>query len=335
MPASPARHRPGRHPDAHARDDRVRARVGHAPHDVARDAHARVGAQTAVDLGAEALAIDGEQPDERLRLVFTCCHPTLNLDAQVALSLRTLCGLSTAEVARVLLLPEATVAKRLTRAKQKIATARIPYRVPSDAELPGRLRGVLATVYLMYTEGYAASSGDAVVRDALVDEALRLAAAGRAAAAEDALRLDPTWMDAFRNPTRTLLDALDVQVLASLLGVSDSWSTAVSILHDRGSETKRCQEGGSQNYHSIHRILLRFMSRISVRWRSRRPKIQTMGGDLGNKSWPIGHPIRLSRLRFLVTSLRGRLTGRLKEPLICTDWHRLVVVTLAICAYLC
>lgn len=114
--------------------------------------------------------------DDLLRLVFTCCHPTLNLDAQVALSLRTLCGLSTAEVARVLLLPEATVAKRLTRAKQKIATARIPYRVPSDAELPGRLRGVLATVYLMYTEGYAASSGDAVVRDALVDEALRLAA---------------------------------------------------------------------------------------------------------------------------------------------------------------
>jgi RNA polymerase sigma-70 factor (ECF subfamily) len=112
--------------------------------------------------------------DDLLRLVFTCCHPTLSTEAQVALSLRTLCGLTTAEVARALLVPEATASKRLTRAKQKIADAHIPYRVPSDAELPARLRGVLATVYLVFNEGYAPSSGDAVVRQDLVDEAVRL-----------------------------------------------------------------------------------------------------------------------------------------------------------------
>ncbi len=112
--------------------------------------------------------------DDLLRLVFTCCHPALGLEAQVALSLRTLGGLSTAEVARVLLLPEATVAKRLTRAKQKIAAARIPYHVPADAELPARLAGVLATVYLMFTEGYAAGSGETLVRADLADQAVRL-----------------------------------------------------------------------------------------------------------------------------------------------------------------
>ena len=112
--------------------------------------------------------------DDLLRLVFTCCHPSLSLDAQVALSLRTLGGLSTADVARALLVPEATMAKRLTRAKQKIRQAQIPYRVPPDAELPGRLKGVLATVYLIFNEGYATSSGTDAVRQPLVDEALRL-----------------------------------------------------------------------------------------------------------------------------------------------------------------
>ncbi len=112
--------------------------------------------------------------DDLLRLVFTCCHPTLAPESQVALSLRTLCGLSTAEVARALLVPEATAAKRLTRAKQKISAAHIPYRVPPDAELPDRLAGVLATVYLVFNEGYAPSSGDAAVRQDLVDEAIRL-----------------------------------------------------------------------------------------------------------------------------------------------------------------
>ncbi|MEV0156903.1 sigma-70 family RNA polymerase sigma factor [Micromonospora sp. NPDC050686] len=107
--------------------------------------------------------------DDLLRLVFTCCHPTLSLDAQVALALRTLAGLSTAQVARALLLPEPTLAKRLTRAKQKIARAGIPYRVPEAAELPGRLTGVASTVYLIFNEGYATG------RPGPADEATRLA----------------------------------------------------------------------------------------------------------------------------------------------------------------
>ncbi|MDP2288586.1 MAG: sigma-70 family RNA polymerase sigma factor [Actinomycetota bacterium] len=112
--------------------------------------------------------------DDLLRLVFTCCHPSLSLDAQVALSLRTLGGLSTNEVARALMVPEATMAKRLTRAKQKIAQAHIPYRVPSDAELPERLPAVLATVYLIFNEGYAAAGGPDAMRASLVDESIRL-----------------------------------------------------------------------------------------------------------------------------------------------------------------
>nr|WP_260428405.1 sigma-70 family RNA polymerase sigma factor [Micromonospora globispora] len=113
--------------------------------------------------------------DDLLRLIFTCCHPALSLDAQVALALRTLAGLSTAEVARGLLVPEATMAKRLTRAKQKIAQARIPYRVPAAEELTARLSGVAATVYLIFNEGYAAGAGDDLLRTALTGEAIRLA----------------------------------------------------------------------------------------------------------------------------------------------------------------
>lgn len=121
----------------------------------------------------------GEDPpevlrDDLLRLVFTCCHPTLAFETQVALALRTLCGLSTAEVGRALLVPEATMGKRLTRAKQKIARAAIPYRVPDAHELPDRLRGVAAVVYLLFNEGYAATGGADPVRVALVDEAVRL-----------------------------------------------------------------------------------------------------------------------------------------------------------------
>lgn len=112
--------------------------------------------------------------DDLLRLVFTCCHPSLSAEAQVALALRTLGGLTTAEVARALLVPEATMAKRLTRAKEKIRLAGIPYRVPSDEELPSRLPAVLATVYLVFNEGYAASTGSSAVRTDLVAEAIRL-----------------------------------------------------------------------------------------------------------------------------------------------------------------
>jgi RNA polymerase sigma-70 factor, ECF subfamily len=125
---------------------------------------------------AESMITDAEPArDDLLRLVFTCCHPALAVEAQVALALRTLGGLSTAEVARALLVPEPTMAKRLTRAKQKITQARIPYRVPPDDELPARLAGVAATVYLIFNEGYAAGSGESLVRVALTAEALRLA----------------------------------------------------------------------------------------------------------------------------------------------------------------
>jgi RNA polymerase sigma-70 factor, ECF subfamily len=114
-------------------------------------------------------------PDERLRLLFTCCHPALAPEARVALTLRCLGGLSTGEVARAFLVPEPTMAARITRAKKKIAGANIPYRVPTDAELPDRTAGVLAVLYLVFNEGYAATSGDAPIRRDLCDEAVRLA----------------------------------------------------------------------------------------------------------------------------------------------------------------
>jgi RNA polymerase sigma-70 factor (ECF subfamily) len=113
--------------------------------------------------------------DDVLRLVFTCCHPALAPEARVALSLRTLCGLSTAEIARAFLVSESTMAQRIVRTKHKIAAARIPYRVPADHELPERLPAVLAVVYVIFTEGHSASAGDDLVRVDLCDEAIRLA----------------------------------------------------------------------------------------------------------------------------------------------------------------
>ena len=127
------------------------------------------------EAAAPALADDSAVPDERLRLIFTCCHPALAPEAQVALTLRTLCGLTTEEIARAFLVPPATMAQRLVRAKSKIRAAGIPYQVPSFEELPARASMVMAVVYLVFNEGYSAAQGDALIRHDLCAEAIRLA----------------------------------------------------------------------------------------------------------------------------------------------------------------
>jgi RNA polymerase sigma-70 factor (ECF subfamily) len=148
----------------------ARMSIGPVPVDTDDDAPVATGWGTEGDSR-------GDPVDDRLRLIFTCCHPALPLEARVALTLRTLAGLTTSEIARAFLVPEATMAKRLVRAKAKIAHAGIPYRVPAPAALPARLDGVLAVLYLLFNEGYGASSGAELVRAELCQQAIRLSRA--------------------------------------------------------------------------------------------------------------------------------------------------------------
>src|SRR5262249_42297061 len=127
-----------------------------------------------LEAAAPEIDLDEGVEDDRLRLIFTCCHPALTADARVALTLREVCGLATEEIARAFLTSPPTIAQRIVRAKAKIRDARIPYQVPSRTELPERLDAVLHVVYLVFNEGYSASAGDSLTRHDLCDEAIRL-----------------------------------------------------------------------------------------------------------------------------------------------------------------
>lgn len=148
--------------------DRLRRSQTHRDH---QEAVVGESSSAAVD----EVELESPFQDDRLPLIFTCCHPALRLDAQVVMTLRTLGGLTTPEIARAFLVPEATLAQRLVRAKRKIREAEIPYRVPSEELLPQRLAAVLSVIYLVFNEGYSATTGDSLVRRDLSSEAIRLA----------------------------------------------------------------------------------------------------------------------------------------------------------------
>src|SRR4030095_16778745 len=137
--------------------------------EIARLIEGGSSASQAVSFSANEIA------DDRLRMMFVCCHPIIPAEAQVALALKTLCGFSVAEIGRAFLTTEAAIAKRLTRAKQKIHQARIPFEIPAGGELGQRLDSVLQSLYLLFNEGYKASSGENLVREELCEEAIRLA----------------------------------------------------------------------------------------------------------------------------------------------------------------
>lgn len=153
--------------------DRLRSAARRGQRNNELEALARIGGEQQAPGGAQEASVSPIH-DDRLRLIFTCCHPALAAEARVALTLRTLGGLKTPEIAAAFLVSPATMGQRLSRAKAKIRDARIPYRVPRDADLTDRLAGVLSTVYLIFNEGYSASAGDLLIRSELCAEAIRL-----------------------------------------------------------------------------------------------------------------------------------------------------------------